>query len=239
MITKFIKLRNKMKTLSIIIPVFNEEKTIKKVLESVLKQDIGNWKKEIIVINDHSTDNTTQVLKSFLDKIKILQHGKNLGKGSALKTGFEAATGDAIIIQDADLEYDPNDWSKMIIELEKDASLSAIFGSREMSPKRKGYWHYVLGVRFLAFLINFLFKSNLTDPYTCYKLFRADLFKKIPLKSNGFEIEAEMTVKILKQRGKIKEVPINYYPRKFSEGKKIRFRDGLVGIWIIIKYWLK
>ncbi|MBU4466677.1 glycosyltransferase family 2 protein, partial [Patescibacteria group bacterium] len=165
--------------------------------------------------------------------------GKNLGKGSALRTGFGVATGEAIIIQDADLEYSPDDWPKMLAELEKSSDISAVFGSREMNPERKGYWHYVLGVRFLAFLINFLFKSNLTDPYTCYKLFRAELIKGILLESNGFEIEAEMTVKILKQGGKIKEVPINYYPRKFSEGKKIRVKDGLVGIWTIIRYWLK
>ncbi|MBU4350771.1 glycosyltransferase family 2 protein [Candidatus Parcubacteria bacterium] len=225
--------------LSIIIPVFNEEKTIKKVLESVLKQDIGNWEKEIIVIDDHSNDDTAEILKQFLDRIKIFQHGKNLGKGSALRTGFGVATGEAIIIQDADLEYSPDDWPKMLAELEKSSDISAVFGSREMNPERKGYWHYVLGVRFLAFLINFLFKSNLTDPYTCYKLFRAELIKGILLESNGFEIEAEMTVKILKQGGKIKEVPINYYPRKFSEGKKIRVKDGLVGIWTIIRYWLK
>ncbi len=228
-----------MKTLSIIIPVFNEEKTIKKVLESVLNQNISGWDKEIIVVDDCSTDGTGEILKQFLDRIRIFQHSKNLGKGSALRTGFETATGEAIIIQDADLEYSPSDWLKMLAELEKNPDISAVFGSREMNSERKGYWHYVLGVRFLAFLINLFFKSSLTDPYTCYKLFRSELIKKIPLESSRFEIEDEMTIKILKQGNKIKEVPISYYPRKFSQGKKIRVKDGLIGIWTIIKYWLK
>lgn len=227
------------KKLSIIIPVFNEEKTIKKVLESVLSQDIGGWEKEVIVIDDHSTDGTREILRQFLDRIRIFQHGKNLGKGAALRTGFKAAVGEMIIVQDADLEYNPNDWPKMIIELEKNPDIGAIFGSRELDPKRKGYWHYILGVRFLAFLINFIFKSSLTDPYTCYKLFHSQIIKNLVLESSGFEIEAEITTKILKQGGRIKEVPISYHPRKFSEGKKIRAIDGMIGIWTIIKYWLK
>ncbi|MDP3093794.1 MAG: glycosyltransferase family 2 protein [bacterium] len=225
-----------MKKLSVIIPVFNEEKTIVQVIEQVLAQETGEWQKEIVVVDDGSTDSTGEKLKAFSGRIKVFRHGKNLGKGAALQTGFTAATGEAVIIQDADLEYDPADWPKMLEEFERDEKLVAVYGSRELSPKRRGYFHYVLGVKFLSFLVNLLFGSHLTDVYTCYKLFRTDFLRSLKLESNGFEIEAEITCKTLRARGKIKEVPIGYFPRRFSQGKKIRVRDGLKGAFKIVKF---
>lgn len=228
-----------MKKLSVIIPVFNEEKTIVQAIERVLAQEIGDWQKEIIVVDDGSFDGTREILKPFFDKVRVFQHGKNLGKGTALRTGFAAATGQAIIVQDADLEYDPADWPKLLKELEENPGVGAVYGSRELSPKRRGYSHYVLGVRFLAVLINLLFGSKLTDPYTCYKLLWSETAKEMLIESNGFEVEAEITVKLLRSGKKIREVPIQYYPRRFSEGKKIRAKDGFIAIWTIIKHRLR
>ncbi len=227
------------KKLSIIIPVFNEEKTIGTVLEKVLLQEIGDWSKEIIVIDDGSIDKTEEEIGVFSEKIRILKHKKNLGKGAALATGFRVFTGSAVIVQDADSEYNPSDWPPMLKELDLHLEITAVYGSREMNPERKGYFLYVLGNKFLTFLINLLFRSNLTDAYTCYKLIRADFIRNTKIESKGFEVEAEITCKILKDKGIIKELPISYSPRSFKQGKHIRFKDGLVGIGTILKYWLK
>lgn len=226
------------KKLSIIIPVFNEEKTVKDAVGRVLAQEIKGWQKEIIVVNDGSTDNTQEELKKIFDEVSIVRHIKNLGKGAALRSGLSKSSGDAVIIQDADLEYSPADWPAMLEELEKNHDVAAVFGSRELNNERKGYFFCVLGVRFLTFLVNFLFHSKLTDIYTCYKLMRRDFIKKIKLESNGFEIEAEITCKILKNRGVIKEIPINYFPRTFKQGKHIRTKDEFLGIKTVLKYWL-
>ena len=225
------------KKLSIIIPVFNEEKTIKDAIRKVLSQEIDGWQKEIIVVNDGSTDNTQKELENFLGLISIARHNKNLGKGTALRSGFAKCSGNAIIIQDADLEYSPSDWPAMLRKLEENPNITAVFGSRELNNKRKGYFLCVLGVRLLTFLVNFLFHSKLTDVYTCYKLMRADFIKNMKLESNGFEIEAEITCKILKDGGAIKEVPISYFPRTYKQGKHIRIKDEFLGIKTIFKCW--
>lgn len=224
-----------MKKLSVIIPVFNEERTIEKVINTVWQQPLENWEKEIIVVNDCSTDNTGKILDDLKNKFDfiLLKHQKNSGKGTAIKTALPRITGDYVIVQDGDLEYDPSDWPRMLKELEN-PEIKVVFGSREMNSKRRGYFHYVLGVRFLTFLTNRLFGGNLTDIYTCYKLIPSELIKSLNLSSPGFEIEAEITTKILKRGIKIKEVPINYLPRSFKEGKKIRIYDGLIGIWTIL-----
>ena len=164
------------------------------------------------------------------------KHSKNIGKGAAIRTGLKLATGDLIIIQDADLEYNPNNYKDLLNALSEE--VAAVYGSRNINPKKRGYAHFVLGVKILTGVINLLFGSKLTDSYTCYKLFRASLSNSISLESYGFEIEAEITAKILKKRMVIKEVPIEYFPRKFFQGKKIRFRDGLIGLWTIFKYWV-
>ncbi len=224
--------------LSILIPAFNEEKTIEAVLEKVAAQDFGGWSKEIIVVDDGSTDNSkikiqNSKLQFKIQNLRLIVHDKNRGKGAAIRTGVKEADGDAVIVQDADLEYDPADIKRLLDELDHGASV--VFGSRELQPERRGYWHDVLGVRFLTWLVNLFFGSKLTDVYTCYKLFRAEVIKGINIESRGFELEMELTAKTLKMGYKIVEVPIHYYPRKFSEGKKIRAQDGLKGIWTLLK----
>lgn len=226
--------------LSIIIPVFNEETTLAEIIRRVAQAPVFDYQKEIIVINDGSTDKTGLILENFRDNydLIVLNHEDNLGKGEAVQTGLAAATGDLVIIQDADLEYDPQDWPALIEEINK-PGIDAVYGSRNINPEKRGYFYYVLGVWILTKFNNLLFGSQLTDIYTCYKLFPADLIKSIDLTSNGFEIEAEITAKILKKGLAIKEVPIKYSPRKFKQGKKIRFKDGLIGLWTIAKYRAK
>ncbi|MBI2465730.1 MAG: glycosyltransferase family 2 protein [Candidatus Sungbacteria bacterium] len=221
--------------LSIIIPCYNEEKTIAEVIAKVLTQDLGKWNKEIIVVDDCSRDATPERIKSFLDRIKYLRHNANQGKGAAIKTGLSQATGDAVIVQDADLEYDPADMRRLLEALGDRADL-VVYGSRNLNPSRRGYSHYVIGSKLLDALVNLFFGTRLTDVYTCYKLFPAAIIKKINIASRGFELEMELTAKTLKMGYKITEVPIHYYPRKFSEGKKIRALDGLKGIWTLLKY---
>ena len=165
----------------------------------------------------------------------MIFHPKNQGKGAVLIDGIKIASGKAIIIQDADLEYSPSDWQRMLNELETN-KWTAVYGSRELNAKRRGYPLFVFGTRLLSFVINLIFKTNLTDSYTCYKLFKAGFLKSLNLKSKGFEIEAEITVKTLKAGGKITEVPISYNPRTFKQGKHIRVKDGIKGLMAIIRY---
>ncbi|MBU2564430.1 glycosyltransferase family 2 protein [Patescibacteria group bacterium] len=216
--------------LSIIIPVFNEEKTLERAIKKVFKASILDFEKEIIVVDDKSTDKSLEILKK-IKGIKLLEHKKNFGKGKAIQTALKCVTGDYILIQDADLEYDPNDYSILLKDLN-----GVVYGSRNINPENRGYFIFVLGVRFLTSFINLIFNKKLTDSYTCYKLFPVDVLKSLNLKSSGFEIEAEITVKLLKKKINIKEVPIHYYPRKFKQGKKIKIKDGLKGFFTILKY---
>lgn len=226
------------KILSIIIPVFNEERTLAGLLARVMEQALAGWEKEIIAVDDGSTDGSRAILAAVQERyggaLKIVSHEKNRGKGAAVRSGIGAATGAAILVQDADMEYDPGDWPALLAEL-ADETAGAVFGSRNLHPKRRGYWHYAWGAALLTHFVNFLFNARLTDVYTCYKLIRAPLLKSLSLASNGFEFEAEVTGRLLRRGVTIKEVPIRYYPRPFSQGKKIRARDGLKGLWTIIK----
>jgi len=222
------------KTISILIPAFNEEKTIARTIQELIDLKLADWNKEIIIVNDGSNDGTEEKIRPFSDQVQLLTHPENRGKGAAIKTALRAASGDVIVIQDADLEYRPSDLAPLLKELDNPTT-QVVYGSRNLKPDRRGYPHYVLGVAILTLLTNLLFKSRLTDVYTCYKLFRSDLIKSISLTSCGFEFEAEITSKILKKGIDIKEIPIHYDPRTFSEGKKIRFRDGLIGCWTIVK----
>lgn len=230
-----------MKKLSVIIPVLNEEKTIEAVLkEAYFIQTLG-YSKEIIVVNDGSTDNTSNILKNLkkdLDFI-LLEHEKNKGKGSAIKTALKNTSGDWVIIQDADKEYDPRDWIKLLEESEKHPPSVSIYGSRNIGDRERGYLHFAFGVWILSNLVNFLFKTKLTDSYTCFKLMPIYIIKNINIESQGFEFEAEVTVKMLKKGVKIKEIPISYKPRGFKEGKKIKARDGVKGLWAILKWKFK
>ena len=224
------------KKLSIIIPVFNEEKTIEETINRVFNQTLNNWQKEIIVVDDGSTDRTRKILNSLKIKFSfvLMCHEKNSGKGAAIKTALNKVSGEYVIIQDADLEYSPTDWPQLLKNLD-DPKVQIIFGSRELHPQRRGYAMCIWGVRFLTALTNICFGSNLTDIYTCYKIIPSQTLKSFRLKSPGFEIEAEITSKALRNGMVISEAPINYCPRSFKNGKKIRFHDGLSGAWTIIK----
>jgi len=220
--------------LSIIIPVYNEQKTIEQLLNKVRSVEVSDTEKEIIVVDDGSTDQTLEILKR-QKNIKVICHQKNQGKGAAFKTGLKNCLGDIVIIQDADLEYDPQDI-KLCVEPILRKETKVVYGSRELNKKNKSHsdWLFFLGGKTVTWFTNLLYKSRLTDEPTCYKCFDARLIKSIDIKGNGFEWEPEITAKILKKGIKIKEVPISYFPRK--EGKKIKYRDGLKAIWTLIKY---
>jgi len=223
--------------LSIIIPAYNEEKTIEEVIRRVKKSKIKNIKKEIIVIDDCSTDNTFKIV-SKIKGIKLIKNKKNLGKGGSVKKGFQISTGDILIIQDADLEYDPNDYWKLIKPIiNKQAKV--VYGSRRLNKKNKKYsgLSFYLGGVFVTLMTNLLYPGiNLTDEPTCYKVFNSEIIKKIKLNGNKFEWEPEITAKIYKKKIKILEIPISYHPRSVKEGKKINWKDGLQAIWTLIKY---
>ncbi|NQT96043.1 MAG: glycosyltransferase family 2 protein [Candidatus Omnitrophica bacterium] len=239
--------------LSVLIPVYNEAKTLSDVIKSVSSVDID---KEIIIVDDGSTDGSKDLLDTRYKGapgIKILFHEANMGKGAAIKTALKHATGDIIIIQDADLEYNTNDYLKLVKPIE-DKRASVVYGSRFVYVHRWLWmWHWFqnrfLGkhyeIRYLShflailsfnFLIRILYNANITDEATCYKVFRADIIKSINLKATGFEFCPEITAKVLKLGHKIYEVPIRYHPRTLEEGKKIRWTDGVYALWVLIKY---
>ena len=223
--------------LSIIIPAYNEEKTIEKIIALVQEANIGEVTKEIVVVDDGSKDNTLSTLKG-IKGIKLISHKKNAGKGSATRTGIRHSTGDIIIIQDADLEYDPRDYNALIQPI-IEGRAKVVYGSRRLNKKNKkhsGVFFYIGGM-IMTIATNLLYPSaKLTDEATCYKVFRSDIIKSIDLKCKRFEFCPEVTAKILKKGIKIKELPISYYPRGVDEGKKINWKDGVEGIWTLIKY---
>ena len=223
-------------TLSIIVPVYNEEKTLLPLLKKVQNVKLLGLKKQIIVINDGSTDKTAEVMKKIkIPGIQIYQHDKNRGKGAAIRTAIPHTTGDFVIIQDADLEYDPADYV-IILKPLLDGRADVVYGSRFKGVGRAFlFWHYV-GNKLLTFITNILYDTILTDMETCYKAFKGDLIRSIPLRSNRFDFEPEVTAKILKRGVKLFEVPINYDGRNFEEGKKITWRDGVVALVCLIRY---
>lgn len=232
--------------LSIIIPVFNEEKTIFKVLERVSSIKIESVDKEIIVVDDGSRDKTADQINKFLkskEKIKHFVHLKNLGKGAAVKTGIKNATGDYIIIQDADLEYDPKYIGKLIKEINKDGK-TVVYGTRlkrlpnfKKEERTLQFLTHYFGNRFLSLVTSILYGQWITDMETGYKLIPKNLAGKIKLNAKGFEFEPEITSKLLKSGYKIKEVPISANPRGYGEGKKLNtVKDGLKAFWYLLKY---
>lgn len=227
-----------MSKLSIIIPIYNEKNTLLEIISRVEKTDIGKIKKEIILVDDCSTDNGQELLKGLEDKYKVFYHQKNQGKGAALRTGFKHATGNILVIQDADLEYDPQDYPKLIEVLTK-GEADIVYGSRNLTKNPCFNKLYYFGSLFLNFVNNIFYGSHLTDIYTCYKMFKKSVLEDLPSKSRGFEFEAEITAKALKRGYKIKEVAISYRPRSIKEGKKINWKDALKGFWTIIKYRFK
>ena len=223
-------------TLSIIVPVYNEEKTLLPLLKKVQNVKLLGLKKQIIVVNDGSTDKTAEVMKKIkIPGIQIYQHDKNRGKGAAIRTAIPHTTGDFVIIQDADLEYDPADYV-IILKPLLDGRADVVYGSRFKGVGRAFlFWHYV-GNKLLTFITNILYDTILTDMETCYKAFKGDLIRSIPLRSNRFDFEPEVTAKVLKRGVKLFEVPINYDGRNFEEGKKITWRDGVVALVCLIRY---
>ena len=221
--------------LSIIIPVYNEISSIQKVIEEV-KKSCSNKDKEIIIVDDYSIDGTRQFLENLKDpQIKVLFHSKNMGKGACINTAKEYITGDIVIIQDADLEYSPQDWPSLI-KLIEEGYADVVYGSRFLGSHRVfAFWHYFAN-KFLTFLTNILYDTILTDMETGYKAFKAEVLKKINIKSKRFDFEPEITAKIFKKKFRVYEVPITYRGRTYKEGKKITWKDAFWAIWALIKY---
>tara|TARA_B100001057_G_scaffold296302_1_gene296449 strand:- start:8356 stop:9069 length:714 start_codon:yes stop_codon:yes gene_type:complete len=233
-----------LKTLSIIIPVFNEENTILSILNLIKEVKlIGKIKKEIILIDDKSTDGSVELIQNFIDsnlnqKVKLLKHEKNQGKGAAIHSGINASNGDFLIIQDADLEYDPNEYNLLLKPI-LDGFSDVVYGSRFIggNPHRVLFFWHSIGNKFLTMLSNVLNNLNLTDMETCYKLFKIDVIKSLTLKEKRFGFEPEVTAKIARLNDvRIYEVGISYYGRTYKEGKKIGWRDGFRAIYCIVKY---
>lgn len=221
--------------LSIVIPVYNEKNTIREIIRRVQETP---FEKEIIIIDDYSTDGTREILKSLSNdkEIKVLFHEKNKGKGAALRTGFREVSGDIVIIQDADLEYNPAEYEGLIAPI-VEGKADVVYGSRFLGGPHRVlfFWHYV-GNKVLTTISNILTNLNLTDMETCYKAFRADILKEIEFKSNRFTFEPEFTVKVAKKKYRIYETPISYMGRDYSEGKKIGWKDGVTAIVALIWY---
>ncbi|MGB9642087.1 MAG: glycosyltransferase family 2 protein [Candidatus Ratteibacteria bacterium] len=212
--------------LSIIVPVYNEKSTMASIIQKVLEVPLD---KEIIIVDDGSTDGTTDIIKQMKDRypeIKAYFMGKNMGKGYAIRMGLQEATGDVIVIQDADLEYDPMDFLVLIKPI-MDGRADVVYGSRILGKNPKSS---------LSFLSNLLYGTSITDEPTCYKMFKSSVIKSIRLGCKRFEFCPEVTAKIAKKGIKIYEVPIKYAPRTKREGKKIKWKDGLIAIWTLIKY---
>lgn len=220
--------------LSIIMPVYNEEATIGVVIEKLIKLPLN---KEIIIINDGSEDNTFKVINSYQRFGIITKHlPVNKGKGNAIKIGLYEAKGDLIMIQDADLEYNPEDIPKLVTPIVNGEAL-VVYGNRFEKNITGPFWHRLIN-KFLTFLTNILYLAKLSDMETCYKVARADIWRRLDLKSRRFEVEAEITAKILRYGYKIHEVPIRYQRRSYRQGKKIGFRDGILTIYTLFKYRL-
>ena len=221
--------------LSVVIPVFNEKNTIREIIKKV--QDV-NIDKEIIIVDDFSSDGTREILRNLKeDNIRIFFHDENMGKGGALKTGLSQVMGDIVIIQDADLEYDPKEYFKLIEPIVAGCA-DVVYGSRLSGgrPQRVYMFWHKAGNNFLTLLTNVLYNTTLTDMETGYKVFKRKVIENINIKSKDFAVEPEITAKIFKKRCRVYEIPIAYYGRDYSEGKKIRWWHGIGAIWALIKY---
>lgn len=222
--------------LSIIIPVFNEAATVGAIIDQVRKLDLGkDVDKEIIVVNDGSSDGTREALEPYetTDGVHVHHSPVNLGKGSSVRIGFSFANGDIITIQDADLELDPAEYKHLIKPI-LDGDADVVYGSRFVGKGRQGKLTFWLANKALAALTNTLFRASLTDIETCYKVFRADVIPQLKLKAARFEIEPELTAQLLKRGFRIKELPIGYAPRTHDEGKKINWKDGFGAVWMLV-----
>ncbi|ADB38884.1 glycosyltransferase family 2 protein [Spirosoma linguale] len=223
--------------LSVLIPAYNEITSIDILLEKIQAVPIN---KEIIIVDDGSTDGTRERLLTFSDvpNVRVIFHEKNQGKGAAIRTAIQHMTGDIAIVQDADLEYEPQDYLALVKPI-ADGKEKVIYGSRFLNPEnRHSYFSFYVGGQVVTLLTNILFNQRLTDEPTCYKVFDANLLRSIPLDCTRFEFCPEVTAKVAKRGIRIKELPINYYPRSIAEGKKISWLDGVEAIWVLLKYRL-
>ncbi|MBT4349571.1 glycosyltransferase family 2 protein [bacterium] len=228
-------IEQKYKSVSIVVPIYNERNTVKKILSQVLRAKTLELKKEVIVVDDGSTDGTREYIKSLRNPIiKKIFLDQNYGKGYALRAGFKKVTGDIVIIQDADLEYDPNDYQVLLAPFLAQ-NIKAVFGSRELNINKHSYVSYFLGGKIITFLTKLLFGGRLTDVPTGYKVIENKTLKKFKLKCTRFEFCPELTAYILKNKVPIVEVPIRYKPRKIEDGKKIRFYDGIEAILTLFR----
>jgi glycosyltransferase involved in cell wall biosynthesis len=225
--------------LSVIIPVYNEEKTILKVIDQVKKADTKGIKKELVIVDDFSKDKTREILSKLKARdIKVFFHKKNHGKGAAIRTALQHATGDIIIIQDADLEYNPAEYGKLLQPI-LDGKTKVVYGSRLEAIQRdlqNMYKLHYFGNKFLTIMTNILYGTTITDMETCYKVFRREVLDGIRLRAMRFDFEPEITAKLLKKGYNIVEVPIDFVGRTFKEGKKITWRDGIKALFYLIKY---
>lgn len=221
--------------LSVIVPVYNEAGTLSEIVGKVEAVEL---EKEIIIVDDGSTDGTRDVVAQLpYDNVKKLYHDKNRGKGAAIRTAIPHVTGDIVVFQDADLEYDPKEYLDLIQPI-AEGFADAVFGSRLSGgrPQRVFMFWHLIGNRFLNLLTNILFNTTLSDMETCYKMIKAEILKDIPLRSNAFNIEPEITAKLLKRKLRIYEMPISYYGRTYGEGKKISWRHGIGAMWSLFRY---
>lgn len=218
---------------SVLMPVYNEKDTLLEILRRV---DAVPVEKEMILVDDFSTDGTRELLGDLpYGYIKVVLHPNNMGKGAAIRTAIPHATGDVVLIQDADLEYDPMDYPALVAPI-IEGHADVVYGSRFLGVHRAFlFWHYI-GNKFLSFLTNLLYDTTLTDMETCYKVFRADVIKSMKLRSNRFNIEPEITAKVLKKHYRLYEVPIHYAGRDYAEGKKITWRDGIWAVLSLLRY---
>ncbi len=222
-------------TISIVIPVFNEINTLKTLLERLENVDLG-LQKEIIIVDNNSTDGTRELLQSYKDKYKIILQEKNMGMSNSIRKGLEASSGDLLMKQDGDLEYHPEDIKKLIQPI-LDNQADVVYGSRFLLTDNHAAWNYkhLLGNKALTFVSNIVTNMYLTDMETCYKIYTRELYNKITLTSNKFEFEPEITIQFAKHKARIREVSIAYSPRNYNEGKKVKWWDGVHAIWTIIK----
>jgi glycosyltransferase involved in cell wall biosynthesis len=223
------------RTLSVIVPVYNERNTVAEIVRRMRRVELP-VDVEIIMVNDASWDGTGEILKALEDStVQVVHHPANAGKGAAIRTGLGHVRGDLVLIQDADLEYDPDDWPRMLAPVLKGRA-QVVYGSRFTGERRNMLFTHWLGNRFLSLVTNVLYNTTLSDMETCYKLFDRKVLDGIEIRSDGFDFEPEVTAKILRRGYRIYEVPISYAGREYDEGKKITWKDGFRALWTLIRY---